>query len=163
MSKPEPKTQQKPKQPTEIERARAEATEYLEGWQRAKAELDNFKKQAVADRAVERERVLADTLLPLLSLADNFGAMAEQVPQELADNAWAQGVVHVAKQLEALLHDYGVTEMAAIKQTFDPHLHEAVDHVSGSKAKTGTNVEVVQAGYLIGDKVLRPAKVKVAT
>ena len=150
------------KELTEVEQLRAEATEYLEGWQRAKAELDNFKKQAVVDRVAERERVLADTLLPLLALADNFEAMAAHVPEEMADNAWAQGVVHVAKQLESLLSDYGVTEMAALKQTFDPHVHEAVDHVSGSTAKTGTNVEVVQTGYLLGDKVLRPAKVKVA-
>jgi molecular chaperone GrpE len=140
----------------------SKADEYLEGWQRAKAELDNFKKTAAAERVAMRERIIAETVLPLLSVADNFSAIAQHVPKDLASNAWAQGAVHVAQQLESLLGAYGVTKMDAANKPFDPTMHEAIDHVSGSKAEAGTNSEVLQAGYLIGDKVLRPAKVKVA-
>ena len=146
----------------ETTQLQAEAAEYLEGWQRAKAELDNFKKQSTVERAAERERIIADTIVPLLALADTFGAMAQHVPDELADNAWAQGVVHVAKQLESVLSDYGVTKMTIAQQTFDPQLHEAIEQLADTDAAPNTVVEVVQAGYLLGERVLRPAKVKVA-
>ena len=138
------------------------AQEYLVGWQRARAELDNFRKRAVAERSLELTRARAAVIEPLLTLSDNFAAMSQHVPAELADNAWAEGVLHIARQLETLLADYGVERIAPAGQPFDPTQHEAIEQVEQPNQTSGLVIEVVQAGYRVGERVLRPAKVRIA-
>lgn len=135
--------------------------EYLAGWQRARAELLNFKQRTAAAQSQERTRLTRDILEPLLTLADNFQAVAAHLPSELKDNAWAQGVVHVSRQLDQILQQYGLQPIAESNRPFDPAIHEAIEEVE-SPGKAGRVVQVVQVGYQLGDTVLRPARVRVA-
>lgn len=144
--------------------ATQQAQEYLAGWQRARAELDNFRKRIQAGHVEQQEQNLRLLLEPILSLNDNLRAMVLHVPTDLADHAWVQGVLHIARQLNDMLAEFDVSVLEPVKgSTFDPHVHEAIDHVTDSSVPSGTIVEVVQAGYQLKEKTLRPAKVKIAT
>lgn len=139
-----------------------QAQQYLAGWQRARAALDNFRKQAAAAGADERARARAAVIEPLLALSDNFAAMTQHVPADLANNSWTAGVLHIARQLESLLADYGVERITPAGEQFDPTQHEAVAQVPQADHASGLVVEVIQSGYRVGDRIVRPAKVKIA-
>jgi molecular chaperone GrpE len=129
--------------------------EYLLGWQRAQADLANFRKRMHEEQAHMGTRAKATMLEALLPIADNFRAIAAHAPEELQGNPWAQGVLHVARQVEQLLTELGVEIISQTGVPFDPHIHEAV-------AGEGDTVnDVVQAGYRLGEKVLKAAKVTV--
>lgn len=136
--------------------------EYLAGWQRARAELDNFRKRVNQEQSHQQLRLRQEVITPLLGLADTFQAMADHLPDDLTDHAWALGVVHVARQIKQILREYGVVPIAAIGDQFDPRKHEAVSKVKKLGTASGCVVEVLQTGYVLEDKVIRPAKVKVA-
>lgn len=137
--------------------------EYLEGWQRARAELHNWRRRRQAQQGAELARARQEAIVPLLQLADNFQALLQHVPAELVDHAWVDGVSHVARQMEQLLREFGVEIINGAPVPFNPAWHEAVASVPGGKgAVSGQVVEVVQPGYKMGEWILRPAKVKVA-
>lgn len=139
-----------------------QAQEYLEGWQRARAEFANFRAQLQSREQHVSRQAQRQAIEPLLAIADNFRAIAAHVPKELTDNAWVQGVLHVSRQVEQLLTDLGVREIVAEHQLFDPTHHEAVEEVTDSSVPSGTVLAVVQPGYLLGEELLRPARVKVS-
>lgn len=136
--------------------------EYLDGWRRARAELDNFKKRLAAAQHASRQQAQAAALESLLTFADNFQIMLKHIPQELENHSWVEGVKHVARQLDQLLTEHGVALIAETNIPFDPSVHEAVDQVKNTKIKSGLVVEVTQPGYKMGDSVLKPAKVKIS-
>jgi len=136
--------------------------EYLAGWQRARAELDNFRKRVNQEQASQQLRTRQEVITPLLGLADTFQTMAEHLPDDLTNHAWALGVVYVARQIKQILREYGVVPIEAIGHQFDPEKHEAVSKVSKLGTASGCVVEVLQTGYVLEDRVIRPAKVKVA-
>lgn len=141
---------------------------YLDGWQRAVAELKNFQQRTREQYVNQSMQVKRQLLEPLLQLADNFQAIVAHTPAELKDNAWAQGVLHVARQFDQVLADYKLKKIGAAGEVFDPAKHEAVEHVSGDTGsglpagQAGNVIEVVQVGYQLDDTIVRPAKVKVA-
>lgn len=136
--------------------------EYLEGWQRARAELDNFRKRIAAEDEAQRMRMKRELVESFLALADHFQSLAKHIPRELKGHAWADGVLHVARQFEQALREFQVVPIDAADTVFDPTRHEAVEQVKKKGVKKGLVVEVLQPGYVIGDTVVRPAKVKVA-
>lgn len=136
--------------------------EYLAGWQRERAELQNFRKRMQEQATQDQRQALKAVIEPLLTVADNFQAMVRHVPKELDGNAWVAGVLHIARQVEQLLQEYGVTMIEAQGQQFDPTQHEAVEEITTDQAKSGQVIEVVMAGYRLGDSVIRPARVKIA-
>jgi len=138
------------------------AQEYLAGWQRARAELDNFRKRTVQENQNSYQQINRDLVESIVPIADNFQAMLDHIPSDLVDNNWTKGVVQVAKQLEQLLVQHNVTPINATGNKFDPHYHEAVSQTKSKQTSPGYIIEVVQPGYMIGEEVLRPAKVKVA-
>jgi molecular chaperone GrpE len=139
------------------------AKEYLAGWQRSRAELDNFRKRMQAGQLQQQEHYVRALLEPLLPLNDNFRAMVSHLPPELKDDPWVSGVLHIARQLSDTLAEFEVVTLEPAKgASFDPRLHEAIEHVANTEVPSGAIVEVVQAGYQLKDKTLRPAKVKVA-
>jgi len=103
-----------------------------------------------------------EAIEPLLKLKDSFQMMIMHVPKEIAKDNWVVGVVAVAKQLDSILKDYEVQVIGMEEEEFDPKLHEAVETVPAKGMRSGLVVEVVQNGYLMGDEVIRPARVKVA-
>ncbi len=136
--------------------------EYLAGWQRARAELDNIHKRAGADREEQRDRLKRQLVEPLLDVADNFQAISKHLPPELQKDNWAQGVMHVVRKLDDVLSAYEITTIGKVGEQFDPSQHEAISEEKG-QAPPGQVVEVVSPGYALGHFVIRPAKVKVSS
>lgn len=134
--------------------------EYLAGWQRARAELDNFRRRVKEERVGQQHMALQALIVELLPLADNLRAAAAHVPAELAAHPWVVGIIHIERQYGQLLAQLGVEVIGTVGEEFNPACHEAVAAVAGGGE--GKVVEVLQPGYKMGEKVLRPAKVKVS-
>ncbi len=142
-----------------VERLRAQ--EYLDDLKRLQADFENYKKRESAQKKELSgfliERVVAD-LIPVL---DNFRAATGHVPAEAKDSPWVTGIQYIEKQLEKALQDHGlsVIEPQAGEQ-FDPAVHEAVEQAS-EEGKGDRVKQVVQNGYRLGERVIRPARVVV--
>ncbi|MBI2642628.1 MAG: nucleotide exchange factor GrpE [Candidatus Wildermuthbacteria bacterium] len=143
----------------ELEELKKEKDEYLAGWQRARADFINYKKEEMERIAGLIEYSQAGFLIKLLPLLDTVEYAERMVPQELKEDKNAQGFLQIGKQLRGFLKSQGVEELKAVEEKFNPEFHEAVGEVTGEKQ--GTVAEVVEKGYLLRGKLLRPAKVKV--
>ena len=136
--------------------------EYLAGWQRARADLLNYKKEEL-ERVGNLIRVANENLIfELLPILDNFDVAEKKLPENLKKDPNFQGILQIKKQILDFLKKHGVEEIESVGKKFDPKFHEVVEEVETDKFETGQIVEEVQKGYKINGKVLRPAKVKVA-
>ncbi len=132
--------------------------EYLEGWKRARADLENVQKRMADTRIKEQEALRRNVVEQLLTLSDNFKSLLEHAPD--SKDPWVAGVLHVARQFDQTLADFGAESIDQIGGIFDPAIHEAVEEVEG-EGESGTVTQIVQVGYKIGSTVIRPAKVKI--
>ena len=137
-----------------------EAEEYLNGWKRAKADYINFKKETEKRRQEIIEYANANLLLDILPLVDQFKIAFAHLPGEQKDSEWVKGIRHLESKLKKILEDYGISEIPTGGK-FNPELHEAVEHVE-SDQEEGTILETVSTGFKLAEKVIEPAKVKVA-
>lgn len=128
---------------------------------RVQADFDNYRKRTQAEKEDFAKYVNTDLVLRVLPVMDNFKLALKHQPKDLVGHDWAQGIWHIERQLEQIMAEEGLTEIPALGQKFNPHLHEAIEEVI-SKRPPGEIVEVVIAGYRLGDKVIRHAKVKVS-
>jgi molecular chaperone GrpE len=144
----------------DLESLRAERDEYLDLAQRKQAELENFRKRALRDQerlvAHAHERLVKE-LLPILDDLER----ALEAAKRHEEAALVDGVKLVQKSLRKALEKEGLAEIET-DGAFDPHVHEAMLTRPGEGAEPGSVVEVVQRGYRVGDRVVRPAKVIVA-
>lgn len=145
----------------QLEEARAKAAEHLEGWKRAKADYSNLKRESEIAGANIAQFAVASVLQEILPVADNLDRAVRHVPEELAGNDWVKGVLGIREQLAKVLQQSGI-EAVAVEGSFDPQIHEAVAQEEREGAKSGTILEVLEQGYTLRGKLLRPAKVKVA-
>jgi molecular chaperone GrpE len=145
----------------ELEKARAEAAEYLDGWQRARAEFANYKKRVEREQAEAHARAAAGILIRFLPVLDDLERALKERPPG-ADPGWVEGIELVLRKLQGLLEAEGVEMIPAEGQPFDPTLHEAVTHEASGDHREGHVIEVIQKGYRLGDRVLRPSLVRVA-
>jgi molecular chaperone GrpE len=146
----------------ELEKARAQATEYLDGWQRARAELTNYRKRVEKDQAEfgkVANSVLITRLLPVL---DDFQRAFQTLPPNLRGLTWIDGIALIERKLNAILEAEGLTPIDAVGQPFDPAIHEAVMSEESAGQEDGQIIAEFQKGYKLHDRVLRPAMVKVA-
>jgi molecular chaperone GrpE len=146
----------------EIERLKAESAEYLDGWQRARAEFANYKKRIEREQQEAHARARADVLVHFLSILDDLARALKERPSEGDTAAWAEGIDLIYRKLQALLEAEGVETIDAQGAMFDPAYHEAVTHEESGDHHEGQVIEVLQQGYRIGERVLRPAQVRVA-
>jgi molecular chaperone GrpE len=146
----------------ELEKAQAQAAEYLDGWQRARAEFANYKKRVEAERAVLRQTSNEALLLKLLPVVDDFERAFQTLPEDLADVPWVDGIQLILRKLQTILDSENVTPIDAIGQAFDPLLHQAVMQEETTEHPDGHVIEEMQRGYRLGERVLRPSMVKVA-
>ncbi|MFA6404508.1 MAG: nucleotide exchange factor GrpE [Candidatus Paceibacterota bacterium] len=141
-----------------------EKLEYLTGWQRAKADLINARKRDDDDRKefirFANEGLLND-ILPVLESWDS--AMNHKESWEKGDPSWRQGMESIINQLKGVLSNNGLAEINPLGEKFDHSKHESVSHKIVDDAKLDQMIlDVVQKGYSLGDKILKPAKVVVA-
>ncbi|HEX4912671.1 MAG TPA: nucleotide exchange factor GrpE, partial [Vicinamibacterales bacterium] len=128
---------------------------------RKSAEFDNFRKRVERDRKDMIEWAAADVLTDLLQIADDFDrALAADAPPEA--QVYKAGLELIQRQLAELLKKRGVTVVEALGTDFDPHLHQAVAYEEVEGARDGEVVDVMAKGYKLGERLLRPAIVKVA-
>jgi molecular chaperone GrpE len=145
-----------------LEEAEAQAAEYLDGWQRAQAEFANYKKRQEADRGQMIAMASAELLRKLLPLVDDFERARETLPDNLGRLTWCEGFFLMRIKLDAILESEGVTAIEALGQPFDPVYHEAISYEEAPGYEEGQVIAEVQRGYMLGERVLRPAVVKVA-
>jgi molecular chaperone GrpE len=135
--------------------------EYLAGWQRARADLLNYKKEEM-----ERfEQVLRfageEFILKVLPVLDNFNLIEKKLPEDLKKEENVKGILQLKNQIEDFLKAQGVKEVEVPGNKFDPNFQEAIEIVEQEGGESGTILEEIQKGYVINGRVLRPAKVKV--
>jgi len=131
-----------------------EKQDYLNGWQRAKADLVNFKKRTIEMGVTANELTQAKIFTDIITVLDSFDAA-------LAHDVSNEGFKNIYKQFIGILEQYDVSGFDPTGEEFDPHQHEPVEMVE-SKEADGIIVDVLQKGYRMGDKVIRPAKVRVS-
>lgn len=138
---------------------KTEVQELTEHLQRLQAEFQNFKRRSEEQRSSFIDIAKEELIVDLLPILDNLERASTHLPDELQGNAWAKGVSQISRQAEEALKNLGVSQIEALGQPFDPNLHEAVssDDSGGSEIV----VEVLQPGYQINQRVIRPAMVRV--
>jgi molecular chaperone GrpE len=134
------------------------AQAYLANWQRAAADYQNFKRRVEQEREELSRLANAALMINLLPLVDDIERALENVDARLAGLTWLDGIRLIHRKFQALLEMNGVTEIEADGQQFDPNVHEAVMFGEGEDGKV---TSVVQKGYKLGGRVLRPAMVVV--
>ncbi len=144
-----------------IEQAEARAAEYLDSLQRERATFQNYKKRVERERAEQSQAAAGAVLLKLLPTLDDFYRALDAVPADQRDQ-WFEGIALILRKFERFLKDEGVFEIEAQGQPFDPALHEAIGVDASAEAESGTITLVLQRGYKYGERVLRPAMVRVA-
>jgi molecular chaperone GrpE len=147
----------------ELKNARKEKEEYLTGWQRVKADYVNLQKEEENKRKDLRSFITSGLIEDLLPALDSFDmAFANKEAWEKVDANWRNGVEYIQQQFIRALESYGVTKINQINVPFDPTLHESIETVAtDEEVKNHTVASVTQSGYKMGEKVIRPARVKV--
>ncbi|WP_276857434.1 nucleotide exchange factor GrpE [Intestinimonas timonensis] len=143
----------------ELEKLRKQMDEKEEQYLRLAAEYDNFRKRSQKEKEGLYQGAKSDAVAAFLPVYDN---LERALKQETADEAYKKGVEMTMTGLKEILSKLGVEEIPALGETFDPALHNAVMHVEDENAGENTVVDVFQAGFKLGDKVIRFAMVKVA-
>jgi molecular chaperone GrpE len=146
----------------ELEQAKAQAAEYLDGWQRTQAEFSNYKKRQEVERVQMVTLANATLLRKLVPVADDFGRALDTVPSDLGQEAWIEGILLIKQKLESVFESEGVRPIETEGQVFDPRYHEAVTYEPAEGYEDGQIIGEVQRGYTLGERVLRPALVRVA-
>ena len=148
----------------QIDALTAEKTALYDKLLRRQAEFENYRKRVERERAELYQHGRDDVLLQFLPVVDNFERALSSLESSEGDaEALRHGVELIHKQFKDALSKFGLEAVEAVGQTFDPHVHEAVTTEATDKHKENTVIEEFQRGYRIGDRLLRPAQVKVAS
>lgn len=152
------KSAKKDKAAEKLKMLEAEKEEYLSALKRERADFENYKKRNASLAAASFQNGVADTVMVLLPILDNF---ERALMADCADKAFSEGVEMIMRQLKDAMSNLGVEEIAADGQ-FDPEVHNAVMQVEEEGFESNQIVEVLQKGYSLNGKVLRHSMVKVA-
>ena len=171
----EPKEEQVPETPVEataeqpqidvaelmkrLEEAEAQATEHRSDLQRERAEFVNYKNRIVRDQETSRANMKGDILQKVLPGLDDLERALQNRP---VDDSWAGGIELIARKFQSVLESEGVKRIEAEGQPFDPNFHEAISHEPNEDVPSEHVIAVVRNGYVIGERVIRPALVRVA-
>lgn len=147
----------------ELEEVKAKSQEYLEGWQRERAEFTNYKKRIDREREQLNQTIAGNILKRYFDILDDFERALKNKPKDGDGAVWADGIELIYRKLLAILESEGVRAMEVEGQYFDPNLHEALSQEASPDHESGQVIEVIKNGYVIGDRVLRPALVRVAS
>ena len=141
-----------------LDEERQKAQSFMASWQRAAADFQNYKRRVEEERSETARFASAALTINLLPLIDDLDRALMNVDTHLAGLTWVDGIRLIHRKFQAVLEMTGVQEIEADGETFDPSLHEAVSQGPGEENKV---IAVVQKGYKLGDRVIRPAMVVV--
>ncbi len=137
----------------------SKASEYKDGWARSQAEFQNYKKRIERDNELTYASMKGDIIKKVLPALDDLERALQNRP---ADDAWASGIELIARKLQNILESEGVKRIEAQGVLFDPTFHEAISHEPSEEVESGHVIAVAQNGYMLGERVIRPALVRVA-
>jgi molecular chaperone GrpE len=146
----------------ELQKKASERDNFLDLLQRTRADFENYQKQATRRQEQERPYIHSNLLKELLPVLDNLERATVAAQQAGEKGPLVQGVAMVLSQLSSFLRSHNVERIPAEGQPFDPNRHQAVAQVPAAGKSANTVVDVLEQGYMLNDRVLRPARVTVA-
>jgi molecular chaperone GrpE len=146
----------------QLSEAQQKAEEYLDLLRRTQADFVNYRRRMNQEQAEARTTAQLALLNQLLPVLDDFERALDATPEDLARHPWVQGLFLVARRLTALLDQLGVEQIGEPGEQFDPRRHEALSLEARADAPEGTILQVARPGYVLGERVIRPAQVIVA-
>jgi molecular chaperone GrpE len=150
----------------ELQQAQEKTKDYFDGWQRERADFANYKRRIERDQQSLAQNITGEVAKKYLGVLDDLERAMKNRPTEGAPGgeamAWASGIELIMRKVQAILEAEGVRRIPAETEEFNPTRHEAITYEDSPDHKSGEIIEVVQQGYTLGDRVLRPALVRVA-
>ena len=146
----------------DLESLTVKSQEYLDGWQRERAEFTNYKRRVDREREQAYQNAVGVIVRRYLEVLDDLERALKNRPADGDGAAWAGGIDLIYRKLLASLEAEGVQQMDAEGQFFDPTQHEAISQEPSPEHESGQIIEVVKNGYVISDRILRPALVRIA-
>ncbi|OGZ72192.1 MAG: nucleotide exchange factor GrpE [Candidatus Staskawiczbacteria bacterium RIFCSPLOWO2_01_FULL_38_12b] len=152
---------------SELDECKQKCDEYLNNWKRERADFINYKNDEIKRIGMLAQYTKEETILKMLPILDSIYLAEKQMPEELGNHNWVVGFLQTKKQIDAFLQKEGIGKIEAIDKPFDPNTMEAIEEVeipstSLEASQPGIVIEEVQRGYMMDDKVLRPARVKIS-
>ena len=147
----------------DLKACKAEKEEYLTGWQKERAEFANYKKGEDDRKAIFSESMREHILSRFLTVIDSFDmAFANKESWNKVDENWRKGVEYIYAQMNSIFEEYGVKQVGTVGEAFDPNIHQSIEVVGTEKNEQKHTVAgVIQKGYKLGERVMRPARVNV--
>ena len=142
-----------------LDEAEAKTSEYKDSWLRSQAEFQNYRKRLERDNEMMYISMKGDIIKKVLPVLDD---LERALQNRSADDAWASGIELVVRKFQNILESEGLKKIEALGVEFDPNFHEAISHEPANGAQSGYVIGVVQNGYMLGERVIRPALVRVA-
>ncbi len=143
----------------QLKEAEAKTVEYKDGWARSQAEFQNYRKRIERDNEMMYASMKGDIIKKVLPALDDLERALANRP---ADDAWASGIELIARKMQNILEGEGLKRIDAKGKEFDPNFHEAISHEPNDEVESEHVIDVVQNGYMLGERVIRPALVRVA-
>jgi molecular chaperone GrpE len=146
----------------ELDKTQKQSKDFFEGWQRERADFTNYKKRIEREQSQLSQNLSGNIIKKYLVVLDDLDRALKTRPTQGDGASWAEGIELIYRKLQKILEAEGIMRMPAETELFDPTRHEAISNEDSPNHESGEIIEVVQQGYLIGDRVLRPALVRVA-
>jgi molecular chaperone GrpE len=143
----------------ELERVKKERQEYLDGWQRAKADMVNSRQELLRQAERTGQRALESFIEDIIVALDGFDLAAGAAAWEAVDKEWRNGMEQIRNQFLNALQRHGVARYGKVGEKFDHALHEAVEEAEDVPGEPGPVFRILRHGYKMGDRVIRPAQV----
>jgi len=143
----------------QLEESEASVSEFKDSWMRSQAEFQNYKKRVERDNDMMRASMKGDIVKRILPVLDDLERALQNRP---ADESWANGIELIVRKFQTTLESEGVKRIEAEGKEFDPNFHEAISNEPNDEVESGHVIAIVQNGYMLGERVIRPALVRVA-
>lgn len=143
----------------DLKEAQDRAEENLDGWQRALADFQNYKKRVERDRIADQEAMKGDLIRRVLPVLDD---LERALSNRREGDPWASGIELIQRKLQSILEGEGLRRIEAEGAIFDPSVHEAISQEPSDSIESGRVIAVTLNGYTLGERVIRPAQVRVA-
>lgn len=146
----------------ELDDLKKKADDFSEGWQRERAEFANYRKRIMRDQDMEKQNSKLEILKKYLDISDDLNLAIKNMPEHVKSDTWVNGILLINQKLGNLLNGEGLQPIPTENCAFDPAFHEAISSEEHEGFESGQIIDIVQQGYTIGDRVIRPARVRVA-
>jgi|YelNatPaOPRAMG01_1025707.scaffolds.fasta_scaffold01660_12 molecular chaperone GrpE len=145
-----------------VSELQSKAEEYLDQWRRTAADFANYRKRVEKEQAEQTKYANAALIAKLLPILDDFERAFQTIPPALSKLTWLDGIFLIHRKFQYILEQEGLKPIETQGQFFDPYYHEAISYEETDHYEDGQIIGEIQKGYMLHDKVLRPALVKVA-